>query len=47
MPAAVLGLALFFVALDPSQGFDNATNPFYCVFIALWATVYIEFWKRR
>jgi len=41
------GFILFIVALVPSQGFDNATNPYYCIFIALWATVYIEMWKRR
>lgn len=25
----------------------NYVTPFYCVFLAVWATLYLEYWKRK
>eukprot|EP00033_Pygsuia_biforma_P003008 GCRY01003309.1.p1 GENE.GCRY01003309.1~~GCRY01003309.1.p1 ORF type:complete len:797 (+),score=257.69 GCRY01003309.1:169-2559(+) len=29
------------------HGMDSLIVPFYCIFLVLWATLFIEFWKRR
>lgn len=42
---SVVGAIIF--ALSPWIGFDNATIPFYCIFLILWATLYLDFWKRK
>ncbi len=45
--AAIVGFILFVIEVATGWGVDNALAPVYAVFIALWATFYIEFWKRR
>ncbi|XP_077999893.1 anoctamin-4-like isoform X2 [Glandiceps talaboti] len=30
-----------------SMVFDNYTSPFFSIFMALWATLFLEFWKRK
>jgi len=40
-PGFVLGIVGFAI------GFDNVIVPFYCLFIAMWATLYLESWKRQ
>eukprot|EP01119_Soliformovum_irregulare_P021006 TRINITY_DN688_c0_g1_i1.p1 TRINITY_DN688_c0_g1~~TRINITY_DN688_c0_g1_i1.p1 ORF type:complete len:694 (+),score=219.85 TRINITY_DN688_c0_g1_i1:123-2204(+) len=41
IPGVILGIVGFIL------GFDNPTVPFYSFFIAIWATIYLESWKRR
>ena len=38
---------MFILQMSIYGGPDNPLAPVYGVFVALWATVYIEFWKRR
>jgi anoctamin-10/anoctamin-7 len=45
--AAIIGVIVFVVEMATHWGVDSRIAPFYSLFIALWATVYIEFWKRR
>jgi hypothetical protein len=45
--AAVVGTLVFIIELATGWGVDNKMAPFYAVFVAMWATFYIEFWKRR
>lgn len=44
IPSAV-GIIMFIVGCV--IGFDNNVIPYYCVFIVVWVTFYLEFWKRR
>mmetsp|Transcript_24137 Transcript_24137/g.33847 ORF Transcript_24137/g.33847 Transcript_24137/m.33847 type:complete len:693 (+) Transcript_24137:62-2140(+) len=45
IPAAT-GLLLI-IAVGLAGSFDNHGVPFYCLFLGLWATFYLEMWKRR
>ncbi|KAG7280992.1 hypothetical protein CRUP_016624, partial [Coryphaenoides rupestris] len=53
IPAALVGLFVFLYGLftmDSSQVthlFDNGGTVFFAIFMAIWATVFLEFWKRR
>uniref|UniRef100_A0A2K6ESW5 Anoctamin n=1 Tax=Propithecus coquereli TaxID=379532 RepID=A0A2K6ESW5_PROCO len=53
IPAAAVGLCVFFYGLltmNKSQVtylFDNGGTVFFAIFMAIWATVFLEFWKRR
>lgn len=54
----IVGLVVFFFGVSQvginikgadsvQYMFDNVLSPFYALFIAIWSTVYLEFWKRR
>eukprot|EP00164_Ancoracysta_twista_P000608 GFYU01000804.1.p1 GENE.GFYU01000804.1~~GFYU01000804.1.p1 ORF type:complete len:773 (+),score=236.18 GFYU01000804.1:115-2433(+) len=43
---SLFGLILFIVQVQ-NDNFDNAGVPVYCCFLALWATFFLEFWKRE
>lgn len=47
IPAGLVGIAAF--ADVAAKGFDpNAGSiPYYCVFMAIWATLFLEYWKRK
>lgn len=44
MPA-VLGTGLFVYQM--LVGLDNTLNPFFSLFLAVWSTLFSEFWRRK
>lgn len=46
MVAALVGTAFYLVTVVQADP-NSPSIPFFCVFMALWATLFVEFWKRR
>jgi anoctamin-10 len=44
---AVLGTSLFILGLVQSQNFDTFLTPVYSVVFLLWATVFLQLWRRK
>lgn len=49
--AAIVGVVFYIITLMPEDpgygGINSPAIPFFCVFMSLWATLFIEFWKRK
>ena len=43
---AIPGICLGVYSLV-SESSDNAVVPIYIIFLAVWATIFFEFWKRK
>lgn len=46
MIAAVVGLVFYLITVVSADP-NSPAIPFFCVFMALWATLFVEFWKRK
>ena len=45
--AAVIGFAVFLNTLISPEAENAASVPYFCAFMGLWATFFIETWKRK
>eukprot|EP00002_Diphylleia_rotans_P002752 TRINITY_DN1177_c0_g1_i1.p1 TRINITY_DN1177_c0_g1~~TRINITY_DN1177_c0_g1_i1.p1 ORF type:complete len:696 (+),score=177.06 TRINITY_DN1177_c0_g1_i1:52-2139(+) len=43
--ASIVGFIVFIVS--EREDFDHPIVPFYCIFLSVWSTLFLEFWKRR